>query len=236
MGSYHRQIRRLIIAIPVLAALGACSGIPTTPEQPAETPAPDNSPAVSIECPVPVEQPPAMPDLPTETPEPPVVIAQEPSKPAVADPVPTVPSIPPLLTIGEVEYVTLGEQALQLKARIDTGAATGSIGVDSIERFERDGERWIRFTVRDRLDDSVHEFRLPLERRVRIKQHGDEESERRPVVSIRLRVGDQEAEVDMTLADRDKFEYPILVGRNFLDGRALVDVSRDFLALDGETQ
>jgi hypothetical protein len=40
------------------------------------------------------------------------------------------------------------------------------------------------------------------------------------------------ARIDVGLSDRDRSDYPMLLGRNFLVDTAIVDVSRDHLAGD----
>jgi hypothetical protein len=130
--------------------------------------------------------------------------------------------------IGALEHVLVGSELILLKARIDTGAATTSIGIASMQKFERDGARWIKFTIEDRLNGKEHLFERPLVRMVGIKRHGTD-SLSRPVVRMRITIGDMRRNVDATLADRSDFEYPVLVGRNFLAGKAVVDVSRSYV-------
>lgn len=137
----------------------------------------------------------------------------------------------PLTIIGAVEYVTIKDNDLRLKARIDTGAKTTSIGVDSFQLFERDGERWVQFAVKNRSTEKLVEFKRRLKRRVRIKQH-EQESVRRQVVELTLTIGTITRKVEVTLNNRDNFKYPVLIGRNFLDHKAVVDVSSRYLMLD----
>ncbi|NRB37399.1 MAG: ATP-dependent zinc protease [Pseudomonadales bacterium] len=136
-----------------------------------------------------------------------------------------------LEVLGEIEYLTLKEKSLRMKARIDTGAQTTSIGVDSIQVFERDGDRWVKFTIKDRTSNKVVEFKRPYKRRAKIKQH-EQKAVRRPVVEMTLTIGNITRKIDVTLNNRDNFKYPALIGRNFLDGKAAVDVSRRFMTLD----
>ena len=68
----------------------------------------------------------------------------------------------------------------------------------------------------------------PIKRLVEIKQLAGE-SQRRPIVIMSLRLGSIEEQVEMTLSDRTDFVYPILIGRNFLRDRAIVDVSRKYV-------
>ena len=138
-----------------------------------------------------------------------------------------------LVIIGEIEYATIAPEGLRQKARIDTGAQTTSIGIESQQLFERDGKTWVLFTMKTPNSDERLEFKRPVKRRVRIKRH-DMDSERRPVVVINLTIGEITQNIEVTLATRNKFEYPILIGRNFLDGEAIVDVSQKFLTLDAE--
>ncbi len=136
-----------------------------------------------------------------------------------------------LKLIGQVEYVDIFPTGLRQKARIDTGAETTSIDARDITEFERDGKSWVQFSVVDRVSSEVVKFKLPIERTVLIKRHGADLT-RRYVVSMRLAIGDLRDSVEVTLADREKFDYPVLIGRNFVQGQAVVDVSRKFVALE----
>ena len=134
-------------------------------------------------------------------------------------------------TIGEVEYVDILPTGMRQKARIDTGAETTSIDARDVQPYERDGKAWVKFTVVDRNSNQPKHFKLPVERTVLIKRHGADNVRRR-VVSMQLAIGELRDSVEVTLADREKFEYPVLIGRNFLEGRAVVDVSRKYIALE----
>ena len=52
------------------------------------------------------------------------------------------------------------------------------------------------------------------------------EPERRYVVRMWLTLDEQRSRIDVNLSDREDFEYPLLVGRNFLMDSFIVDVSR----------
>jgi hypothetical protein len=158
-------------------------------------------------------------------------------------PEPPTPSAPPcvceqtstaLAVIGEAEHVLIGSEQMQHKARIDTGATTTSVGINSIQHFERDGAKWVKFEVKDRLNGDIVEFERPLLRSVEIKSHGTE-SQIRPVVRMRIMIGPISDNIDVTLNNRDSFTFPVLIGRNFLDDRFLVDVSKKYVAGDIET-
>ena len=69
----------------------------------------------------------------------------------------------------------------------------------------------------------------PLSRVVLIKRKGAE-SQERPVVVMNVRIGKLERSSEFTLASREGFEFPVLIGRNFLTDEAIVDVSHEYLA------
>lgn len=133
-----------------------------------------------------------------------------------------------LTIIGAVESVRVDPPGAHLDARIDTGATTTSIHADDKQEFERDGRRWVRFNLNDITDEELRHIELPVERTVLIKRH-NADSVRRYVVKMWISLGTIREQVEVTLADRGDFEYPLLIGRNFLTDTALVDVSRQYL-------
>lgn len=128
--------------------------------------------------------------------------------------------------VGAVEYATLELEpsALVLEARIDTGADTTSVHAENIRLIEKEGKRYVQFTL---LDDQGVEVpqELRLRRRVLIKQQVGE-PERRYVVRMWVNLGGVRSRIDVNLSDREDFEFPLLVGRNFLVDNFIVDVSR----------
>ena len=132
-----------------------------------------------------------------------------------------------LLIVGGVERVQVEPQGVVLEARIDTGARTSSIDAQDIVPFERDGKPWVKFRLplRDEKKSSV-EITTPVTGRASIKRHG-EAPLRRLVVSLRVVLGPIDRVSDFTLADRAGYDFPVLIGRSYLQGLALVDVDRE---------
>jgi hypothetical protein len=111
-----------------------------------------------------------------------------------------------------------------LEARVDTGATTSSIDAREIPPYERDGTPWGRFHVPQEKGEPAA-YELPIVRTAVIKRHGAEAVVRQ-VVALKVRLGEMDQRSEFSLADRSKFEFPVLLGRNFLKARFLVDVSR----------
>ncbi len=133
--------------------------------------------------------------------------------------------------LGESEWVYISRAKSNYKARIDTGIANSSINASTIERFERDGEKWVRFTLSNEQKTESQIIEAKIERIVRMAQSTnlEEGSERRVVVKLHARIGDISQQAEFTLNDRSQMEYPVLIGRAFLRDIILVDVSKEYI-------
>jgi hypothetical protein len=132
---------------------------------------------------------------------------------------------------GWVEKISLVEQPLTLKAKLDTGAKTSSIYAINIVQFKREGERWVKFDlVLEDINDKQHTIHLekPKSRRVRIKNN-DGDHDPRAVVELEICFDGRRHVTEFTLADRSEYIYGVLLGREFLQGLAVVDPERTFL-------
>ena len=125
--------------------------------------------------------------------------------------------------IGEVEPIYLLPMKSPFMSLIDTGATTSSLDAEDIKPFERDGRRWVSFTVVNRATQEKYTFEKPLLKNAKIKRIG--EREKRPMVEMEVRMGKDIFRANFTIAEREKFEYQTLVGRKVLYGRAIVDVT-----------
>lgn len=125
--------------------------------------------------------------------------------------------------IGEVENVYIAPIKSPFEARIDTGAQTSSIDVETQRIFERDGTKWVSFDIVNKETNEKHTFEKRVEEITKIKRI--EASEERIVVVMDIKMGNQTIKERFTLAKRDKFNYQVLIGRNILTGRAVVDTA-----------
>ncbi|MCP5326396.1 MAG: ATP-dependent zinc protease [Oceanospirillaceae bacterium] len=137
----------------------------------------------------------------------------------------------PKQTIGWYEHIQLPELGLSAcPAKVDTGARTSALHADKIEAFERDGENWVRFSVRFKSDkvmlNTQCEARL-VEKRVVSNSGGHRQQ--RYVIKTLARLGQQEWPIEITLTHRGTMKFPMLLGRTALSSRFVVDVSRSNL-------
>lgn len=130
----------------------------------------------------------------------------------------------PLGIIGEVEPVYLKDMNSVFYARIDTGAETSSIDAINVKEFERDGEPWVSFDVENKDTKEKKTFEKKIVRKVSIKRQLND-NEKRIVVNMEIKIGNQLFTKEFNLGKREKFNYQVLIGRNILNGLAVVDVS-----------
>jgi hypothetical protein len=129
-----------------------------------------------------------------------------------------------LTVIGWIERVVIFPEDFSLEAKIDTGADNSSIDSADWVSFRKDGEEWIRFSVTNN-QYKKEKFEKPLIRYTEIKRK-KAEPVTRPVVHMDLCIGGKMIGAPVNLADRNNFEYRMLIGRSALEGHFLVDSSQ----------
>lgn len=133
----------------------------------------------------------------------------------------------PKIVIGSDEWCafpTLNIPAI--KARVDSGAKTSSLHAVNIQPFSRNGEPWVTFEVHPLQDNRkvmVHCEAQVIDQRVIKSSNGDRE--KRIVIRVPLHLAEQTWDVELTLTNRDSMGYRMLLGREAMHGRVLVDPS-----------
>lgn len=137
----------------------------------------------------------------------------------------------PDLVAGWREWVGLPELGvIWVKAKVDTGARSSALHAYDVVVLERDGVEYADFEIhpwqRSELDSRRVELPI-VDRRIVRSSTGHEEE--RPVVRTKIRIVGLDVDAELTLTNRDEMGFRMLVGREALRGRLLVDPGRSYL-------
>ena len=129
------------------------------------------------------------------------------------------------IVVGSVEWCAFpGLGIPALKARVDSGAKTSSIHAFNIQPFSRHGKPWISFEVHPLQKNrrTVVRCEAPIVDRRAVKSSSGS-SEKRYVIRTPLVLDGKEWLIEVTLANRDSMGFRMLLGREAMSGRLLVD-------------
>ncbi|XNH04393.1 ATP-dependent zinc protease [Vibrio cyclitrophicus] len=132
----------------------------------------------------------------------------------------------PLFKVGHIEVVEVN--GMTFPAKLDTGADVSSMNAVNIKRFKKDDQDMVSFTYQNNQGDK-QDFTKPVIDVMRIKAKKGEKVNIRPVVEMKVKLGDLEKEVRVNLQDRSRFEYSMILGKNFLKHGAVVSSNEDYL-------
>ncbi|RVU32878.1 30S ribosomal protein S6--L-glutamate ligase [Neptunomonas marina] len=131
---------------------------------------------------------------------------------------------------GAEEWCKFPQLAIPaIKARVDSGAKTSAIHALNIQPFQRDGVSWVRFDVCPLQDNrkTLVNCEAPIFDRRSVKSSSGS-SEKRYVIKTSIAIGDQSWDVELTLANRDAMGYRMLLGREAMSGKLIVDPDQSF--------
>lgn len=133
--------------------------------------------------------------------------------------------------IGSLELCSLPDLEINdLCVRVDTGAKTSSVHVDNIVELEEGDKLFISFDIHpDFHDVDVVVQRKAEVEKVRTIKSSNGTKEKRYVIITELVVAGQTWDIELTLADRSEMSYLMLLGRTSMEGRFIVDPSREFI-------
>lgn len=130
--------------------------------------------------------------------------------------------------IGWSETISFPKFKLKdLKVKIDTGAKTSALHAEEIEHINVRGKKYVKFVV-------VNDFgrrkiiKAPLIEERAIKSSTGNKT-LRPVVKTAIKLGRHEYEIEITLIDRNLMGFKMLLGREALKNRFVINPARAHL-------
>jgi hypothetical protein len=120
---------------------------------------------------------------------------------------------------GYVEKATLIDKNMTLSAKFDTGAKSASLSAIDIHQLEENSKTYLRFKVPGKQGEV--EFTSEYLGKVKIKPRVGEhdfpsqiKAIRRPVVLMKIKIGNKIRSIRVNLTNRRRFNYPLLLGRD----------------------
>ena len=127
--------------------------------------------------------------------------------------------------IGCEEWLSLPALNLPLiKARIDSGAKTSALQAFNIQTFRKNKDLWVSFDLYPLQDNRSTVLRCEAEvidRREVKSSNGT--IEKRYFIKSKARLNQQEWDIELSLSNRDTMGFRMLLGREAMKGRFLVD-------------
>lgn len=129
------------------------------------------------------------------------------------------------IIVGSEEWCGLPQIGIPaIKARVDSGAKTSALHAVNITPFKKNGVPWVSFDVHPLQNDgktTIH-CEAPVYDKRKVKSSSGQ-SEMRYVVKSLLSITEDTWEIEITLANRDSMGYRMLLGRQAMSGKMLVD-------------
>jgi hypothetical protein len=135
------------------------------------------------------------------------------------------------LVVGWQEWAGLPELGIdQVTVKLDSGAVSSSLHAEKISIFRRHHADWVRFEIGAGIAGMEEGIRCeaPLLGLRRIQSSSGHRSIR-PVIETTMSLAGFYWTIELTLANRPTMQFPLLVGRDAVAGRCLVDCGRTYL-------
>ncbi len=132
--------------------------------------------------------------------------------------------------IGWREWVGLPQLDIdRIKVKVDTGARTSALHASRIHRFERDGQLWVHFQVHP----IQRESRTTVDAEAKVLEYrpvrsSNGKTDERPVIVTEVWLLGVRWPVELTLASRDAMGFRMLLGREAIRQRFLVDSGNSY--------
>jgi len=130
--------------------------------------------------------------------------------------------------VGNVEIISILDLELfDLDAKIDTGADSNALHCDDIFVDENNN---VHFRLVDDVHEAYHDKKIvmPLYKLKSVRSSNGE-LQLRPSIKVDVLFFGKKYKAVISLTNRSDMKYPMLIGRKFLSGKFLVDVSQEYL-------
>jgi ribosomal protein S6--L-glutamate ligase len=117
-----------------------------------------------------------------------------------------------------------------IKARVDSGAKTSALHAINIKTYSKDNQEWVKFDINPIQNNAkalIHCEAQLVDQRIVKSSSGFRE--KRYVISTNVSLGGKVWEIELTLTNRDSMGFRMLLGREAMSGRVMVDPEQKFV-------
>jgi ribosomal protein S6--L-glutamate ligase len=117
-----------------------------------------------------------------------------------------------------------------IKARVDSGAKTSALHAINIKTYSKDNQEWVKFDINPIQNNAkalIHCEAQLVDQRIVKSSSGFRE--KRYVISTNVSLGGKIWEIELTLTNRDSMGFRMLLGREAMSGRVMVDPEQKFV-------
>ena len=133
--------------------------------------------------------------------------------------------------VGSEEWSSLPELGIPtIKSRVDSGAKTSALHALNIAPFIKNESNWVKFDINPIQNNTktlIHCEAKLIDKRIVKSSSGFREQ--RYVIQTILEIGNSKWPLEMTLTNRDSMGFRMLLGREAMSGRVLVDPEEKYL-------
>jgi len=133
--------------------------------------------------------------------------------------------------LGSEEWCSFPELGIPtIKARVDSGAKTSALHAINIAPFIKNDANWVKFDInpiQNNIKTVIHCEAPMVDKRIVKSSSGFREH--RYVIQTQIAIGDAKWPIEMTLTNRDSMGFRMLLGREAMSGRILVDPEQKYL-------
>ncbi|SDX04830.1 ATP-dependent zinc protease family protein [Aequorivita viscosa] len=138
------------------------------------------------------------------------------------------------ISIGRIDKADFPQLNLfDIEVKIDTGAYTSSIHCKNVK--VEDG--YLKCNFLDEEHPSYHEKEIIFdEYDVKVVKSSNGQSEPRYRIKTKIILFGKTQDIYLTLSDREEMRFPVLLGRNFLSKKYIVDITKTNLSFKLKNQ
>lgn len=130
-------------------------------------------------------------------------------------------------SIGWREWIYLPKyDDFAIKAKVDTGARTSALHATQIKEYDKNGKTMVSFRLHQ--SNKHIDISTQLIRYIKITSSFGN-SEIRPLIRLKIRLGERSWFTEVTLTKRNRMTYLMLIGRNTLMKKYLIHSHKSYL-------